>query len=71
MTVEETRRVILATCLPSARPLERVVDLMEYRQRRNQGARVSHWKRSLGRRARPEVLDRVAAHPVRGITILM
>jgi hypothetical protein len=69
MTVEETRRVVIATCQPSAKPLDRVVDLMEYRQRRNRAARVGHWKRALGRRATQDVLDRVAAGPVKGITV--
>jgi hypothetical protein len=69
MTVEETRRVIMATCQSNAKPLERVVDLMEYRQRRNRAARVGHWRRALGRRATQEVLDRVATGPVRGITV--
>lgn len=50
MTVEETRRVIMATGRPNAKPLERVVDLMEYRQRRNRAAR-----RKTGSTASPPV----------------
>jgi ABC-type multidrug transport system ATPase subunit len=69
MTVEETRRVFCFVSQTSHSGIRRFARKMKHRQYRNRSARLSHWRRSLGRRATPERLKRVSAGPVRSAIV--
>jgi len=65
MTIEEVRRVFCFVAKTARTNLADFVEKMRHRQDRNRDARLSHWRRTLGRHVAPGRLKGVPTGPVR------